>query len=86
MADISNLRRELEECRQAVVRDLLEAIRLVESIPEQELNPELRALQDEQRIALRESLMKVTGDADGRQLRQRLDEFNRSRTEPRKAG
>lgn len=82
---MDELERKLNAHRRAVIQDLLTAIQLVESIPEDDLTPELRALQDEQRAALREDLMKVSGDSDGRQLRAMIDEFHRNPPE-RRAG
>ena len=83
---MDELRRTIERHREAVVRDLLRALQLIESLPEDEMTPELRALQEEQRAALREDLMKVTGDQDGRALRARIEEFLRDNSPSRKAG
>ena len=83
---MEELRRQIESHRDAVVRDLLKALHLMESIPEEEMTPELRVLQDEHRAALREDLMKITGDHDGRELRARIDEFRNSQQPTRKAG
>jgi hypothetical protein len=83
---MEELRRQIEIHREAVVRDLLKALHLMETIPDEEMTPELRALQDEHRAALREDLMKLTGDHDGRQLRARIDEFRNGQPPTRKAG
>ena len=83
---MDELRRTIEAHREAVVRDLLRALQLIESLPEEEMTPELRALQEEQRATLREDLMKVTGDKDGRGLRARIDAFLRDHPPSRRAG
>lgn len=83
---MDELRRTIETHREAVTRDLLRALQLMESIPKDELTPELQALQEEQRAALREDLMKITGDQDGRGLRARIEEFLRDHPPSRKAG
>ena len=84
--EMDELRHQIEIYRQAVIRDLLRALQLIESVPENELTPELRALQEEQRAALREDLMKVTGDQDGRGLRARIEAFLRDHPRSRRAG
>lgn len=83
---MDELRRTIESHREAVVRDLLRALQLIESLPDEEMTPELRALQQEQRAALREDLMKITGDQDGRRLRSRIEEFLRDDPPSRRAG
>lgn len=83
---MEELRRTIEAHRQAVIGDLLRALQLIESIPEEEMTSELRALQEEQRATLREDLMKVTGDHDGRGLRARIEEFLLSHPPSRRAG
>lgn len=83
---MDELRRTIEAHREAVIRDLLRALQLIESLPEEELTPELRALQEEQRATLREDLMKVTGDQDGRGLRARIEDYLRDDPPSRRAG
>ena len=83
---MDELKRQIEAHREAVVRDLLKALHLMESIPDEEMTPEVRALQEEQRAVLREDLMKITGDQDGRQLRARIDAFRNNEPPIRKAG
>ena len=83
---MEELSRTIEAHREAVIGDLLRALQLIDSIPEDEMTPELRSLQEEQRTTLREDLMKVTGDKDGRGLRARIDAFRRDHPPSRRAG
>ena len=83
---MDELRRTIEMHREAVVRDLLRALQLIESLPDDEMTPELRALQEEQRAALREDLMKLTRDQDGRGLRARIEKFLSDHPPSRRAG
>ena len=75
---MDDLFRELDAICEAGVLSLLRALHTVESIPESELTPELREWQQEQRASLREDLMKVTRDQDGRRLRRRIEQYVRS--------
>lgn len=86
MSDANALRRELDACREAGIQNLLSVLRLIESIPDADLTPELRQWQEEQRATIREDLMKITGDSDGRQLRARIDDFLREMQTYPKAG
>ena len=66
---MDDLHRELTSIHQTGLRSLLKLLHRLESIPDQQLTPELRQWRDEQRVTLREDLMKVAGDDDGRKLR-----------------
>ena len=83
---MDTLHRELRAICDAGVLSLLRTLHSLESIPESELTPELREWRQEQRATLREDLMKVTRDEDGRRLRRRIEEFARSLRELPRAG